>query len=207
MNDAQLVQAETRRPRRWPLILLFVLFAAPLIAALVLYFNINRFNIGSTSHGEFIKPARALQMAALPLPLATGTLAPDFFKGHFTLVYLSTAACNPDCEDALYVTRQVRYAMGQKIELVQRLYLVDGVPQNPAKLLRLHPDLTVADVSGAAGQNFIRQFSPDGRQPPEQGRFIYLVDPRGFYVMRYSVNANPEGLLNDLKHLLGGGGM
>lgn len=198
-----------RRRKPWILIgILSAIFILPLIAAWILYFNINRWPFGSTSHGEFIKPARQLVTASLPLPFAGGTLASDFFKGRWTLVYMSTAFCNPDCEEALYVTRQVRFAMGQQIKEVQRLYLVEGTPQNPGKLLRLHPDLTVVDIANAAGRSFAQQFSRDGHSAPQVGKFIYLVDPRGFYIMRYAINAKPEGLLKDLQHLLGqDGGM
>lgn len=195
-----------RRKKAWiPITILFAIFVVPVMAAWMLYLNINRWQFGTTQHGEFIKPARALTLSALPLPLAGGTLAPAFFKGRFTLVYLSAPFCNADCEEALYLTRQVRYAMGQKIESVQRLYLVEGAPQNPAKLLQLHPDLTVADVSGHVGQNFARQFNLNGKSEPDVGRFIYLVDPRGFYILRYSISGNPKGLLKDLEHLLGQG--
>jgi cytochrome oxidase Cu insertion factor (SCO1/SenC/PrrC family) len=206
-------QAPAPPPQRkrspWILVgILVAVFALPVIAAWLLYLNINSLHLGTSQHGEFVKPARALQMAPLPLPMANGTLSPDYFKGRFTLVYLSNAFCNPDCEEALILTRQTRIALGQKIESAQRLYLVEGTPTNPAKLLREQPDLTVADVSGTAGLNFIRQFSLHGKSAPDVGKYIYLVDPRGFYIMRYSISGPPEGLLRDLQHLLGqGGGM
>ena len=198
-------------PRKSPWILLGILcavFALPVIAAWILYLNINSLHFGTTQHGEFIKPARALSVAALPLALAGGTLAPNYFQGRYTLVYLSVAACNPDCEEALILTRQTRLALGRKIESAQRLYLVEGAPQNPEKLAREQPDLRVADVSGPVGRNFIRQFSADGKSAPDSGKYIYLVDPQGFYIMRYSISGPPEGLLKDLQHLLGqSGGM
>jgi hypothetical protein len=193
-----------RRKRTWIMLgVLSAIFVIPLIIAWVLCLNIDNFNFGTTQHGEFIKPARAIIAAPLPLPLSGGTLVPDFFKGRFTLVYISTAFCNADCEEALILTRQTRLALGPKIESVQRLYLADGEPQNPAKLLREQPDLTVVDVSGAVGENFIEKFSADGNSMPDMGKYIYLVDPRGFYIMRYSISGNPEGLLKDLQHLLG----
>ena len=198
-----------RRKRPWILFaVLSAIFVIPVVVAWVLYLNINNFNFATTQHGEFIKPARLLAMPPLSLPLAGGTLAPDYFKGRYTLVYLSAAACNPDCEEALILTRQTRVALGQKIESAQRLYLVDGAPANPAKLLREQPDLTVANVSSPAGKSFIQQFSADGKSAPDIGKYIYLVDPRGFYIMRYSISGKPEGLLKDLQHLLGeNGGM
>ncbi|HEX5340564.1 MAG TPA: hypothetical protein VFX47_06755 [Gammaproteobacteria bacterium] len=195
-----------RKSRRWLLLAMFLLFAAPLIAAWVLYLNINHWHFGTTNHGEFIKPPRQLVLTALPLPIAGGSLAPDYFKGRWTLVYIGSSVCSADCEGALYNTRQVRYAMGEKIESVQRLYLVDGTPANPDKLTRLHPDLTVADIASREGQMLADRFSDNGAAPPDMGRYIYLVDPRGFYVLRYATHADPEGLLKDMKHLLGGGG-
>lgn len=196
-------------PRKSPWILLGILcavFALPVIAAWILYLNINSLHFGTTQHGEFIQPARALRIAALPLPMASGTLAPNYFQGRYTLVYLSAANCNPDCEEALILTRQTRIALGRKIESVQRLYLVEGAPANPAKLTREQPDLMVADVSGTAGQDFIRQFSADGKSTPDVGKYIYLVGPKGFYIMRYAISGPPEGLLKDLQHLLGQSG-
>jgi hypothetical protein len=198
-----------RRKLPWLLVgILAAVFVLPVIAAWLLYLNINNLHFGTTQHGEFVKPARLLNPAALPLPLVGGTLAPDYFKGRYTLVYLSAAVCNPDCEEALILTRQTRLALGQKIESAQRLYLVLGAPANPAKLLREQPDLTVADVSGPLGRNFIRQFSTDGKSIPDIGKYIYLVSPRGYYMMRYSISGAPEGLLKDLQKLLGqSGGM
>ncbi|MGH8378265.1 MAG: hypothetical protein ACRER7_04860 [Gammaproteobacteria bacterium] len=202
-------QPPVRRKKPWILIaILFAVFVLPVVVAWILYLNINSLHFSTTQHGEFITPPRALSMATLPLPLTGGTLAPDFFKGRFTLVYMSAAVCNPDCEEALMLTRQTRVALGQKIESVQRLYLVEGAPANPAKLVREQPGLMVADVSGPAGQNLIKQFSADGQSAPDAGKYIYLVDPKGFYIMRYSISGSPEGLLKDLQHLLGqGGGM
>ncbi|MGH8378876.1 MAG: hypothetical protein ACRER7_07955 [Gammaproteobacteria bacterium] len=195
--------------KTWIIIaILFAVFVLPVVAAWVLYLNINSLHFSTNQHGEFITPPRELSMTTLPLPLAGGTLAPDFFKGRFTLVYMSAATCNPDCEEALILTRQTRVALGQKIESAQRLYLVEGAPANPAKLVREQPGLTVANVSGSAEQGFVQQFSVTGKSTPDVGKYIYLVDPKGFYIMRYPISGNPEGLLKDLQHLLGqSGGM
>lgn len=197
--------------RRKPWIIVVILaaiFVIPVVAAWLLYLNIDSVHLGTTQHGEFVQPARALQVTPLPLSMAKGALAENYFNGRYTLVYMSGAFCNPDCEEALILTRQTRIAMGPKIESVQRLYLVDGTPADPGKLARQQPDLTVASVAGTAGQAFARQFSLDGETVPSSDKYVYLVDPRGFYVMRYSIAGPPEGLLKDLKHLLGeDGGM
>jgi hypothetical protein len=205
-TDTPDTQTTTGKSHRWLLLGMFLLFLVPLIAAWVLYLNINRWHFGTTSHGEFIKPPRELALAPLPLPITGGVLSTDYFKGHWTMVYIGTANCDADCEGALYNTRQVRYAMGEKIEAVQRLYLVDGKPTDPSKLTHLHPDMTVVNFAGREGEALVDRFSDNGAMPPGFGKYIYLVDPRGFYVMRYATDADPQGLLKDLQHLLGGGG-
>lgn len=199
--------SQPRHKSPWLLIgILAAVFVLPVVAAWLLYLNINRVNFGTTQHGEFVTPVRLLRPVSLPLPLTGGSLAPDYFLKRYTLVYLGAADCNADCEAALILTRQTRLALGRRIESAQRLYLVLGAPANPAKLSREQPDLTVADVSGSAGQEFIRQFSADGHSTPDIGKYIYLVDPRGYYVLRYPIQGPPEGLLKDLQHLLGQGG-
>jgi len=210
MNDIpEQIPPTAQRKRTWIIFaVLSAIFLCPMIIAWILYLNINHFNFGTNQHGEFIKPARELVTTPLSLPLSGRSLAPDYFKNRYTLVYISAAACNADCEEALYLTRQVRYAMGQKIESVQRLYLVEGAPLDTAKLAREQADATVADISDPTGRKFIQQFSVDGNSLPDIGKYIYLVDPRGFYIMRYSIAGKPEGLLKDLQHLLGqNGGM
>lgn len=194
------------RSRRWLLVVMFLLFMTPLIAAWVLYLNINRWHFGNTSHGEFIKPPRQLTLPALPLPISGGTLSPDYFKGHWTMVYVGATECDADCEGALYNTRQVRFALDEKMQIVQRLYLVDGQPADPAKLTRLHPDMTTANFANRDGETLVDSFSDNGKSPPGFGHYIYLVDPRGFYVLRYATDSDPKGLLKDLQRLLGGGG-
>ncbi|MGH8280548.1 MAG: hypothetical protein ACRETQ_13455, partial [Gammaproteobacteria bacterium] len=146
-------KASIFRRKPWLVILILCAISAlPIIAAWLLYLNINSVRLGTTQHGEFVRPARALQVAALTLPMAGGTLARDYFHGRFTIVYMGGAFCTADCEEALILTRQTRLALGQKIESAQRLYLVDGTPDNPAKLAREQPDLTVASVAGPTGR-------------------------------------------------------
>lgn len=192
---------EATRKNRRTILLLFLVFVAPLAASWLLYLNTDRLGLPTTNQGEFVKPPRALIYANLPLPLTGGSLASDYLSNHrWTLVYVGSPDCGADCEQALNVTRQTRLALGEQVDRVQRLYLVDGKPAKPG-ILEQDTALTVADASGEGV--LLRQFDP----PAAADRSIYVVDPHGYLVMRYSLDADPKGLLKDLRHLLGGGEM
>jgi hypothetical protein len=145
-----MVDAALKR-RRLQLVLLFLTFLAPLVGSWILYLNMDRLHLSTTNHGEFVKEPLALVFAGLPEPLTGGKLDQGYFNGRWSLVYLGGPQCAADCQQGLYATRQVRYALGEKMDSVQRLYLVVGTPTQPQPLHASHPDLTVADVSTPAG--------------------------------------------------------
>jgi hypothetical protein len=173
----------------------------PVLASWLLYLNAGRLGLPTTNQGEFMQPPRALAYRNLPLLLTGGSLAADYLNSHrWTLVYLGGPDCSMDCQRALYVARATRLAMGEQADSVQRLYLVTGKP-SAAETLQRDPGLTVADVSGEPV--LLKQFDP----PAIATHFLYVADPHGYLVMRYSLDADPKGLLKDLRHLLGAGEM
>jgi hypothetical protein len=171
---------------------------APVVVAVLLYVHPAWFALGRTNHGRLLNPPVKIHMTTLARPLAGSPLPRDYFHGSWTMVYVGGPHCDPDCREALYVTRQIRLGMGRSIRRVQRLYVVRGthVPK-PKALHAAHPDLAMALAAGSAGQRFAAQFTDRA-----ESASIYLVDPRGLLMMTYPVNDPPLGLLKDLRHLL-----
>jgi hypothetical protein len=64
-------------------------------------------------------------------------------------------------------------------------------------LNRAHAGLAVFDASGESGQALLRQFPARQRKTT-----LFIVDPLGNLMMSYDAEANPKGLLEDLKKLL-----
>lgn len=178
--------------------LIVAIALAPIVAAVVWYVNIDVWRPASTvNHGHLITPPRVVESAPLPL-LGGGTLPADWFKRGWSLVYAGTPACPPRCKKALYMTRQIRLALGAKMNRVQRLFIVTDHPQQAAALRRAHPDLAVAYADGPQGRAFLAQFLDDHAL----GARIYLVDPRGRLMMSYPADTDPTGILADLRRLL-----
>ena len=59
-----------------------------------------------------------------------------------------------------------------------------------------HPQMTVASLQKEAQENV---FNTLGTQP---GGNIYIIDPLGNVMMRYSKDSNAKGMIDDLRHLL-----
>ncbi len=179
--------------------LIGVVVLAPLVVATLLYVQPTWFTFGHSNHGKLIRPPVKIEMTALPQMFAAPDLPADYFRGHWTLVYVGGAHCGADCREALYVTRQIRFGTGDDIRRVQRLYVVRAGRTDAAGFLQsAQPDLTVVEATGAAGRHFAAQFTG-----ASAGASIYIVDPQGLLMMTYPAKAKPLGLLEDLRHLLG----
>lgn len=188
--------------QRLKLLLIFILFASPVLAAWIWNANIERWRpTTKTNYGELITPARPL--GALNLPQLDGKpLATDFLRGKWTLVYIGSAACDQDCQESLYVMRQVRLALNEKMERVQRLWIISDAQPSPrlAVLLSDYPGLAVARPQAAARDAVLTAFKGPGPDPVEDR--IYIMDPLGNLMMRYPTKVDAKGLLKDVQRLL-----
>jgi hypothetical protein len=187
--------AQVRR-QRLLLIVLALLFFAPLALAFYLYYGHGSWQPGGrVNAGELIAPPRPLPSLSLPL-FGPGNTAPDFLKGKWTLLYVLQGACGEACQKSLYDTRQVRTALDRDMNRVQRVFIAD-IDCCEARFLReQHPDL-VAIRRDAADAPLLALLPHHAEAPP-----LYLIDPLGNLMMSYPADAKPMGLLADLKRLL-----
>jgi hypothetical protein len=135
----------------------------------------------------------------LPSPGAA-PLAPETWRGKWTLLYVGDGRCDGSCRAALTLMRQTRLALNKDMTRVQRVFLATGNCCDRAYLDAEHPGLVVALADNDAGAALLAAF-PDAQ--PEVGGFIYVIDPLGNLMMRHLPQPPPaEGLLEDLRKLL-----
>jgi cytochrome oxidase Cu insertion factor (SCO1/SenC/PrrC family) len=183
---------------RFIFLLVVAIGVAPVVVALAWYANADAWRPASTvNHGNIVSPPRAIATANLPL-LDGGTLPGNWFKHEWSLVYTGAPACPTRCKKTLYLTRQIRLALGAKMNRVQRLFIVTGKAKHAEALRRAHPDLTVVSAKGTTGRAFLGQFVGDAGL----GDRIYIVDPRGRLMMSYPADADPKGIIADIERLL-----
>jgi cytochrome oxidase Cu insertion factor (SCO1/SenC/PrrC family) len=174
-------------------------FSAPLALAFILYYGLGVRPHGSTNKGDLISPA--VPLPEVELPGATDqTLAANVLRGKWSMVFIGDGACDTRCREALTLMRQTRLALGDKMERVQRVFLITGNCCDQAYLDTEQSGLLLGRIDTRAGQTLLETF-PDAARAGELGR-IYLVDPLGNLMMKYEPNAPQKGLLEDLKKLL-----
>lgn len=186
------------RRNRIKLVLLALLFFAPLVGAALVYFIAPQWiPEGRVNYGRLIEPAQTVpamtwrDAAKKPLPAA--------LLGKWSLVQLGGAQCDAACEERLVLTRQVRLALNQNRGRVQRIYVApDAGALETARLLlaAAHPDLVLVADGGAPGARAGDFFSA------EDPHALFLVDPAGRWLMLYAGPIEPRGLHKDLKRLL-----
>lgn len=195
---------QTSRTRsRLTLVLLAVLFAAPLFLAWLAQDDGLWRDRPKVNYGELIQPIRPLD--ALRLQRRDGTpVGPAQLRGHWTLVYLPAGDCASSCGEVLYKIRQTHAALGKEMDRVQRLLILGGsmTAQGPSEeLIRNDPNLIVADADPDEWRRLGAWFAPP-RGEFSPGESVYLVDPLGNLMMSYPTGFEMKGMLTDLKRLL-----
>jgi len=180
------------------LVVLTVLFFAPLGLSFYLYYGRDWHPGGRVNAGVLIEPAKPLPALALPTSDG-GVTDPQFLRGKWTFLHVQQGRCTDDCQRQLYDTRQVRTALDRDMDRVQRVFIRDEGCCDMQALHAKHPDLIVIRASAADYE--LLALLPRGAG--EQSGRIYLIDPLGNLMMFYAAGANPKGMLEDMKRLLG----
>ena len=86
---------------------------------------------------------------------------------------------------------------------VQRLFLVRGdeIPASLNRVLSDYPDMDVVNLPAEQADHLTSLLRMHQDEGYEEDR-VYLVDPLGYLMMYYQPDADPKGMLMDLKKLL-----
>ena len=183
---------------------LAMMFLLPLLAVglatLVFYTGIG-IPRGTTNKGVLMQPPR--QIDELRIVAADGKAwrhqdaQPDW-----SLLVIGEGPCAGECRQRLYLTRQIRTALGRDAERITRYYLqLDGAPdpEFAAFIGKEHPDLQLLRGERVGVQALLgRPGDPD----PVAGHPVYIVDQRGFVMMYYLPAQSGRDTIDDLRFLL-----
>lgn len=196
-------QKQTSKRGRNSIILLVVLFVAPVVISTVMYLNIGSLNTkGVSNHGDLISPPRPLPAFSFD-KLEGGKLDSEYLKHKWTLVYIDSGECDAVCRDSIYKIRQIRLATGDGMRRIQRLLLLTDTKGQDAlrTYLKDYEGMETGIAVGAAAQNLFSEFAVDDKKVPAAKR-IYIIDPIGNLMMKYDPGAEPKGIIKDLNRLL-----
>ncbi|MBS1179133.1 MAG: transrane protein [Proteobacteria bacterium] len=193
------LQADARRTRmgRVKMLLVLLVCAAPVVASYFSYFVLRP--QARSNYGSLILPTRSLP--ALPLYTLDGeAVDAKSLHGQWLLLTLGAADCDGECQQRLYMQRQLREMVGRERERIDKIWLVTDGAELPATLrtaLQADPALRVLRVPRAALAAWLQ---------PEEGhaleQHLYLVDPMGEWMMRMPADPDPARVKRDLERLL-----
>ncbi|MDI1243937.1 MAG: hypothetical protein PSV24_00870 [Rhodoferax sp.] len=186
----------TRRGRTW-LLLVWLICAAPVVASYLTFYFFRPDRV--KSFGELIEPPRAV-----PVLQARGLDGKQdqlvSLRGQWLLVSVAGGACDTQCQQHLYLQRQLRETMGREKDRVDWVWLVDDQAEVSQELL---PALSSALVLRVNAAGLAQWLSPG--KGHKLSDHLYVVDPFGNWMMRFPADLdvkNAADAKRDLSRLL-----
>jgi cytochrome oxidase Cu insertion factor (SCO1/SenC/PrrC family) len=178
--------ARTDPRNRRTLYVLAAIAIAPVVASYVAYYFFPR--EARVNYGALIAaPAPAIEgkrFDGTPFRL-------DELRGRWVLLIAGGERCEAACTRMLYATRQARTIQGREQDRIVRAVLLTGDEPPQPDVLAEHPGLVAAHGDEASFTGL-----------PIKSNAIYLVDPLGNLVLRYSDDPDIKRLAKDLERVL-----
>ncbi|MEI8400510.1 MAG: hypothetical protein WCG12_06855 [Alcaligenaceae bacterium] len=190
------------RPRsRTPLVLIVLLSLAPVLAAVLAYFNPDWRPEGSVAYGTLIEPQRsippsaALQASTLdgkPFDVAT-------LKGKWLLIAADSGDCQDACARKLFILRNSHASQGKNVERLARVWFITDDAPIPDKVLEAYKGTIMLRVQPEQLKMFLLSESATAKALAEP---MWIIDPHANLILQYPPNAEPEKVRKDITKLV-----
>lgn len=173
--------------------LLLASFLVPAILAYGYYFSGDRPSVAS--NGELITPV--IDISTLKLTDKSGeVLSTEQLTPKWRMYYFVGSSCDMKCQDDLYNLRQMNIALGKHKDRVQHVIVHLDQPASD-----------FIDYINAEHQQAIRVYSKAENienliTKDTNAQSIFLVDPLGNVMMKFSNELTPKLILKDINKLL-----
>lgn len=185
-----------QRKGRWIFLSMLIFFVAPIIAVIAMYKFDWRPKGSST--GELITPAYLLQIPS-GLKLNDGKeVGAELLKDKWSMVHVAER-CEERCKVKLHNMRQIHVSLYKEIPRMQRVLITSQA--EVAELKQIYPELLLVNQPVNEVSRLSEQFNEDDVRANTADK-LYLVDPRGFLMMRYASNVDPALIRKDIVRLM-----
>ena len=181
--------------RKTHIVNMILLFSAPFVAALVIYFGNEYFSLTSKSNGTLIRPPLNLENIELTQVNGTPVLANEFAK-KWWLIYLAPQHCTENCAIQVGKLRSIQLALNKNIMRVNRILLIqsESLASSELQQAQQDPQLVIDKIQNPSYmQNHCPNTQDDG---------IFIMDPLGNIMLCYDSTKEPQYILKDLEKLL-----
>ncbi len=195
-----MTQTADTKKTPWQLIAILVVSIVPLVAAYVVYYTGIGMPDDVVNEGELITAAPNIEGM---LAHAAGDLPTFSHNRKWRILLPITDACGEQCQQNLYVTRQVHIRLGEKSERVER-YAVNLAGNAGVEFLDgigpEHPRLKTFDAPREQWDSWLAETNVPG--DPDTQHYYLLIDQLGFAMMFYTSEHDGNQLLKDIKRIL-----
>lgn len=199
MNKTTSVEQPEQSKKRNPYTPWFVViaFVAPVVAAYALFF------LGITppaysNKGELLDPIIDVESFALSDDSnnVLGRKAITEHKWH--MMYFVGSSCDDACNQSLYNMRQINIAAGKYANRLQRLlvHLEAPAEEFQALVAKEYPQARHVNANAETIAAALQEVGPQFR-----ANEIYIMDPLGNIMLRYTQEQSYKDILHDLKKL------
>lgn len=187
---------------RLVIIVLILIFSAPLLSSWFILNYTDMINPGGASHGDLYDPLVALPDVVLRDPFAAGD-GDAGLHGKWSLLYISAGDCDKACIENLYRMRQIRLAVSRYARNLQRIWMTDIEDMDAIKrILGEYQGTLILPMETDDPPLPLNEFAMPPVSEPLQTDCLYAIDPYGNLVLRYRPGTDPEGIISDLTRLL-----
>jgi len=199
--------ASGQAPRRSirPLVAVLLISLAPVLAAVLVYFNPEWRPQGSSNYGTLVEPQRHIPDArALPLTTLDGRpFDLSSLEGKWVLVSADGAACPESCARKLFVLRNTHASQGKNVERLARVWFITDDAPVPDKVL----DAYQGTIMLRADPRLLARFLAPAEQAPEPQAAglvapMWVIDPLGNLMMQFPADADPLKVRKDIGKLI-----
>ena len=187
--------SKTQLWNRVQMILVFVVFAAP-VAGAFLYKPTSFSN-----YGDLYRPARPVEN--LQMLSQDGPIELDSFRRQWVLLVKADGECTQACEENILKIRQLRFMQNNNMTRLRTVFIHTGISDTVAKDLdaKYSPIETYA-VERASFDDWTKILKLDDAPAEAEKDRFYIIDPAGNLMISYPATADPGAIQKDIKRLL-----
>jgi len=176
--------------------LLLALFVIPVVIAYLYFFFGPKPD--TNNYGKLIVPV--IDIETFKLADKSGALlSREALTPMWRMYYFAGASCNKDCQLSLYNMRQINIALGKNADRVQHVIVHLNQPDN--EFVKLAEAEHTAAINMFSQPEYISTLLKLENNTAET-QSIYLVDPQGNVMMKFTKELTPKLILKDLNKLL-----
>ncbi len=193
------VVAQRTRSGRLKMLLVLALCALPVVASYVTYFLVRPEL--RNSYGTLVEPTRTMPEGLPLVDLEGRRVTAPSLRGQWWFVVVAGGACDPACENALFLQRQLRETLGRDRQRLDKLWLIpDDAEVRPEVRAAVRAGTAPAMALRVPRADLERWLEPAAGQVLE--RHLYVVDPMGEWMMRFPPEPEPARVKRDIDRLL-----